>query len=273
MCVENEAVQLEMNLDYKVKLDDFEGPLDLLLHLIKEAKIDIKNIFVSKITEQYIEYMNDIETVDLERASEFLQMAATLLEIKSKSMLPKEEELLPEEEDEESKLIRQLEEYRLIKEASEKLHTLENVNRFYKAPDESVKDYRFVLKNMTLDGLLDAFTNLLHKVEKESVLILPREIRKDRFTVAERIVHIKDALYFKKQVNFSELFDGEYTKSEIINTFLALLELLKNQFIKAEQEGIYEDIRLIYNEDYDRQAYSAEREDAEAEEDGEEYGT
>ena len=240
--------QLQLDLDYKVHLTEFDGPLDLLLHLIKEAKIDIKNIFVSKITEQYLEYMSQIEELDLERASEFLEMAATLLEIKSKSMLPKAEEFLDSGESEESRLMRQLEEYKLIKEASEKLQTLENVNRFYKAPDESVNDYRYILKSLTIDGLLDAFSLLLHKVERESEPILPKEIKKDRFTVAEKMVRIKDVIYARGAVSFFELFDRDYSKSEIINTFLALLELLKMQIIRAKQSGTYEDITLLVND-------------------------
>ncbi len=234
---------------YRVHLSDFDGPLDLLLHLIKDAKIDIKNIFISKITEQYLEYMSQLEDLDLERASEFLEMAATLLEIKSKSMLPKPEEILEAGESDENRLLRQLEEYKLMKEAGEKLHTLENVNRFYKAPDQSVGDYRYVLKMLTMDGLLDAFSLLLHKVEKESVPILPKEIKKDRFTVAEKMIRIKDVIITRRVVSFFELFDKDYSKSEIINTFLALLELLKMQLITAEQNGTYEDITLKYNED------------------------
>ena len=235
--------------DYRVHIGEFDGPLDLLLHLIKEAKIDIKNIFISKITEQYLEYMSQLEDLDLERASEFLEMAATLLEIKSKSMLPKPEEILEAGESDENRLMRQLEEYKLIKDASERLRTLENVNRFYKAPDESVNDYRYILKSMTMDGLLDAFSMLLHKVEKESVPILPKEIKKDRFTVAEKMIRIKDTILERRVVSFFELFDRDYSKSEIINTFLALLELLKMQLISAEQSGTYEDIVLKYNED------------------------
>ena len=239
--------QLQFDTDYKVHLSEFDGPLDLLLHLIREAKIDIKNIFISKITEQYLEYMSQIEELDLERASEFLEMAATLLEIKSKSMLPKVEEVLAEGESEESRLMRQLEEYKLIKEASEKLQTLENVNRFYKAPDESVNDYRYILKSLTMEGLLDAFSLLLHKVEKEAEPVLPKEIKKDRFTVAEKMIRIKDTIFMRGTVSFFELFDRDYSKSEIINTFLALLELLKMQIIRAKQNGTYEDITLIAN--------------------------
>lgn len=241
-------VSLFPDSSYKVHLSEFDGPLDLLLHLIKEAKIDIKNIFISKITEQYLEYMSQLDDLDLERASEFLEMAATLLEIKSKSMLPKVEEIMEAGESDENRLMRQLEEYKLIKEASEKLHTLENVNRFYKAPDESVSDYRYILKALNIEGLLNAFSMLLHKVEKESAPVVPKEIKKDRFTVAEKMIIIKDVILRRRVISFFELFDRDYSKSEIINTFLALLELLKMQLITAEQAGTYEDITLKYND-------------------------
>jgi len=243
-----EQQQITFDYSYKVHLRDFEGPLDLLLHLIKESKIDIKQIFVSEVTRQYLEYMEQLDTVDLERASEFLETAATLLEIKSKSLLPKEEELMPDTVDAEADLIRRLEEYKLIKEASEKMQLLENVDRFYKAPDESVNDYRFILKAMTLEGLLNAFSGMLHKVEKEKLPVAPKEIRKDRFTVAEKTAHIRDLLYERRTVSFFDLFDSESTRSEIINTFLALLELLKMQFAYAQQNELFDDIVIVYVE-------------------------
>jgi segregation and condensation protein A len=244
-----QQLHIDYNGGYKVHLKDFDGPLDLLLHLIKNAKLDIKDIFVSEITAQYLEYMKQLDSIDLERASEFLEVAATLLEMKSKSLLPNEEILItPEGEDEGSRLIRRLEEYRLIQEAGEKLRALENVDRFYKLPDASAGDFRDVLRNMTLDGLLDAFTTLLHKVIKESSPPPPKEIKKDRFTVAEKMSHIKDAIEFRKTVSFFELFERDYSRSEIINTFLALLELLKMQLVTAVQDAAFEDITITYNE-------------------------
>ena len=119
-----QTTQTEMFEDtsaYKVRLDNFEGPLDLLLHLIKEAKLDIATVKLSAITEQYLEYMEQIPELDMEKASEFIEVAATLIEIKSKKLLPKPEEILPEEEDPEAKLLRQLQEYKIFKEASEEL--------------------------------------------------------------------------------------------------------------------------------------------------------
>lgn len=236
-----------------IKLDQFEGPLDLLLHLIKDAKIDIKDIFISEITEQYLKVMDDIDSVlDVEKASEFIDMAATLLEIKSKKLLPKPviADDLFEEEDEETRLIRQLEEYKLFKEATEKLKVIEDVDRFYKKPDESAGDFRYVLgENLDLEALIDAFSKLMQKVSVKAETPAPRKIEKDRFTVAQKIAQIKDTLIEKNNFMFSELFEADYSKSEIINTFLAVLELLKGQLIKVVQDNSFDDIQIYKKED------------------------
>ena len=243
--VENEATGVV------VKLNMFEGPLDLLLHLIKEAKINIQDIFISEITEQYLALMENIDEVDVEKASDFIDMAATLLEIKSKKLLPKpvvQEEL--DEEDPEIRLIRQIEEYKLFKEASEKLKTIEEVGRFYKKPDESAGDFRYVLpEKLELDALIEAFSRLMQKVSVKAEVPKERKIEKDRFTVAQKIAHIKDTLIEKKEFKFSELFESDYSKSEIINTFLAVLELLKGQIIRVVQDGSFDDIQIYKREE------------------------
>ena len=229
---------------YKVKLESFEGPLDLLLHLIKAAKIEIKDIFVSQITEQYIEYINDIKEVDLENASEFIEMAAWLIEIKSKSLLPKPQEEVPEEEDSEKQLIQRLEEYKLYKEACQKMKEQETVGIHFRSPDSSVGEPRFVLKDMTMEGLMKALRKMFLKMEKRSITQKERHITLDRFTVAEKMSHIKDFMLLRDTATFDELFEDDYSKSEIITTFQALLELLKLQFVKAEQQEIFGKILL-----------------------------
>lgn len=238
-----EEKELDENLEascdsgeYKYKLDKFEGPLDLLLHLIKEAKVDIKDIFVSEITEQFLEYIKDLSEYPAETISDFIDMASTLLQIKSKKLLPAPPKLVEEdEEDPEQKLIRQLEEYKLFKEESEKLKNLEDVGKLYKAPDKLVGSFRYELKDLSLDALLDAFANIMHKIDIKAEEVVPKEIQKDRFTVAQKISEIKDRLLEKNSFKFSSLVEGSYTKSEVINTFLALLELLKMQEIKVVQ--------------------------------------
>ncbi len=241
--------EFESNVDYSTKLDNFEGPLDLLLHLIKEAKIEIKDVFVSQVTEQFLRYMENLEKLDVDKASDYLNMAATLLEIKSKSILPKIEEF-DQDYDPETLLIRQLEEYKLFKEASEKLKTQENVLRFYKEPDKSVGDVRVVYTDFNLEGLISAFSKLLMRVDdkrrQENVL---KEIPKEVFTVKDKIEHIRTVLLQKQTVSFFEIFSSYYTKSELITTFQAMLELLKLQYITVEQNGVFDDITLILRED------------------------
>ena len=242
--------EFESVVDYSTKLDNFEGPLDLLLHLIKEAKIEIKDVFVSHVTEQFLQYMNGVEKLDVDKASEYLNMAATLLEIKSKSILPKIEDFADDIEDPETALIRQLEEYKLFKEASEKLKEQENVLRFYKEPDKSVGDVKIVYNDFNLDGLISAFSKLLMRVDdkkrQENVF---KEIPKEVFTVRDKIDHIRNVLLDRKEVSFFEMFSSFYTKNELITTFQAMLELLKHQYIKVEQNGIFDDITLILRDD------------------------
>lgn len=241
--------EFESVVDYSTKLDIFEGPLDLLLHLIKEAKIEIKDVFVSQVTEQFLAYMNSVNTLNVDKASEYLNMAATLLEIKSKSILPREEDL-EDLIDEQELLIQKLEEYKLFKEASEKLKEQQNVLRFYKEPDKSVGDVKVVYNDFNLDGLIQAFSKLLMRVDnkKRSENVL-KEIPKEVFTVKEKVDTIRTILLEKKQVSFFETFDGIYSKNELITTFQAMLELLKLQYITAIQNGIFDDITLILRDD------------------------
>jgi segregation and condensation protein A len=232
-------------LDYKVRIENFEGPLDLLLYLIKEAKIDIKDIFISEVTEQYLSYMSDLDSLDMEKASEFLETAATLLEIKSNSLLPKIEDMLLDAEDPAKNMIRRLEEYRLFKETCEKLKNIENINRYYKTPDCSVTDVKVVLKDMNLQGLIEAFSKLMFKVEERKRDVeIPREIQKDPFTVAEKIAHIKSMLEKMPCLSFKDLFEDNASRNEIITTFLALLELIRQQFVSVLQKAVYGDILI-----------------------------
>ena len=242
--------EFESGVDYSTKLDIFEGPLDLLLHLIKEAKIEIKDVFVSQVTEQFLKYMEGLSILDVDKASEYLSMAATLLEIKSKSILPRDEELEDEMYDEENLLIQKLEEYKLFKEASEKLKEQQNVLRFYKEPDKSVGDVKVVYTDFNLDGLINAFSKLLMRVDnktrQENVL---KEIPKEVFTVKDKVDIIRNILLDKKQVSFFETFDGIYSKNELITTFQAMLELLKLQYITVEQNGVFDDITITLRDD------------------------
>ena len=235
--------------DYKFKLNQFEGPLDLLLHLIKITKIDIRDIFLSDITEQYLEIMKNIDEVDVDKASEFINMSATLLEIKSKQLLPREEEET-EEESPEERLIRQIEEYKLFKEQSEKLSKFEDVNKLYKAPDDTVGEFKYELPDkLSVDALIKAFTEMMQKMTIKAEVVQEKKITKDRFTVAQKIAQIKDVLLTRKNFKFTDMFEENYSKSEMINTFLALLELLKRQYITVSQGGLFGEIDIVRNDD------------------------
>lgn len=234
---------------YRFKLENFEGPLDLLLHLIKDSKLDIMTVKLADITEQYLEYMKDIDSIDMDRASEFITVAATLLEIKSKHLLPVETEDDEEEEDSEALLLQRLKEYELFKETGARLREIENINKLYRAPGKETEKVKIILKDMGLDKLLDAFANFLVKQEargkkKEE----PKKIAKDRFTVADKIVSIRGYAREHKRFPFDDLFTKDMTKSEMINVFLALLELLKLQTVKVEQIGMFKQINIISNE-------------------------
>ena len=163
------AFEEEQNV-LELKLSNFDGPLDLLLSLVKENKIEIKDIFVSQVTEQFLEYMNQVSELDVELASEYMAMAATLLEIKSRALLPpvvKDDE--PEEETPEAVLIRQLEEYKLFKEIVTELKEQENVDRFYRDPDKNVgKEVSVIKENLSLDGFIAAFNKFLAKLQVKS---------------------------------------------------------------------------------------------------------
>ena len=237
--------------DYKFKLREFEGPLDLLVHLIKITKIDIRDIFISDITEQYLEMMKEIDDVDVEKASEFIDMSATLLEIKSKHLLPRDPEPT-DDEDPEERLFRQIEEYKLFKEQSEKLSKIEDVNKFFKEPDSSVGEFKYELpEKLSLDLLIKAFSDLMQKMTIKAEVVQEKKIVKDRFTVAQKIAQIKDVLISKKEFKFSDMFEASYTRSEVINTFLALLELLKRQYLTVKQDNLFDDIDIVRNDDVD----------------------
>lgn len=249
--MENESEQLNF-LDDRVrfKLENFEGPLDLLLHLIKSSKMDIMEVKLADITEQYLDYMKDISSLDMERASEFITVAATLIEIKSKYLLPVVSEEEEEEEDSEALLLRRLKEYELFKEIGAGLKEREDVNKFYRTPGEETEKVKIVVKDMVLDKLLDAFAGIIARASlKPKEAPAPKTVMKDRFTVAEKVVSIRNFSREHKRFDFEDLFTEDMTKSEMINVFLALLELLKLQNIKVEQNGIFNKIHIISNEE------------------------
>jgi segregation and condensation protein A len=234
---------------YIVSLKEFDGPLDLLLTLISNAKIDIHDIFVSQITEQYLETMSLVDELDMDSASEFLQMAATLLEIKSRAMLPKPPK--PEDPDEltpEEALIKQLEEYRQFKEVSSRMKQLEEEARalLTKLPEEyPLPPPNIEITGLTLDKLIKAYRRVLERAERAEAAdaMASREIRRDSFTIAGCMARISRSVR-RGGCKFSELFGEDYTKQEVVTMFMALLELIKLYRLHVKQDSAYEDIML-----------------------------
>lgn len=236
-------------MPYIVSLKQFDGPLDLLLTLISNAKIDIHDIFVSEITEQYLETMKLVDELDMDSASEFLQMAATLLEIKSRAMLPKPPK--PEDPDElspEEALIRQLEEYRQFKEVSARMHALEEEARalMTKLPEEyPLPPPNIEITGLTLEKLIRAYRRVLERAERNEVadMLANREIRRDSFTVAGCMARISRRVRHGG-CTFTELFTDTCTRQEIVTMFMALLELIKLNRLHVRQENAYDEIYL-----------------------------
>ena len=189
-----------------------------------------------------------LDVVDLEAAAAFIEVAAVLVEMKSKSLLPRAEE---EQEDSDAEQLRQEimrrmynEEYEIYKGASEKMRGLETVGAHYRDPDPSMATPKLVLKDMTKDGLMKALQKLLLKLDQRAKTVIERQIKKDRFTVDEMSQRIKQVVLRREHVSFFELFDDDFTKTEIITTFQSILELMKGQFIHVEQEGVFGEIMI-----------------------------
>jgi len=242
----------ETIVDYTTVLDNFSGPLDLLLYLINKEEIEIKDIFVSQVTEQFLDYMRGLAYIDVEKVGEYLNIAATILKIKAQSLIPnllQDEAVDAEIEEDKAQLIRALEEFRLIKEETKKLKELETIGFYFKEPDKNVGEPRVVYTDFNLDGLVKAFSAFLLKQETKERQEEVREIPKDEYTVEEKVTYILESLENTKSVHFEELFRPNSRKPEIITTFQALLELLKHQYLRIEQDGIFGEITITLNPD------------------------
>lgn len=235
------------------QLKDFDGPLDLLLHLIGKAQVDIKDIFISQITDQYIESVRNAPDLDMDDATDFLVMAATLLEIKSRAMLPKPPKLEEDEEDPEQALIRQLEEYKRFKETAAAMQQFERAAQdiFTKLPEEyPLPPQETELVGLTLEGLTEAFLRIWARKpaaveENEQNRYAPRDIRRDEHTVQECMLTLLHGIRRKGRMRFDEAFSDAPTREEVVTLFLAMLELLKLGEMHLEQENVYSDIILL----------------------------
>ncbi|MDR4948455.1 segregation/condensation protein A [Neobacillus cucumis] len=241
-------------MPYQVKIDAFEGPLDLLLHLINRLEIDIYDIPVAEITEQYLLYIQTMNELQLDVASEFLVMAATLLAIKSKMLLPKHEEVLDEEESEmayeddpRDELVERLIEYRKYKEAAHDLKNLEEERGLmYTKPPSDLSDFTKESTpvetelNVSLYDMLAAFQKLLRR--KKLQRPMATKIARQEISIERRMTEILTELHqLKGRKNFNDLFPSP-AKEHIVVTFLAILELIKRKAIDVEQKENFGDI-------------------------------
>ena len=229
-------------------IGDFEGPLDLLLHLIKKSKMEIFDIEISDITNKYLNYIEKMSEMNLDIASEYLVMASELVEMKSRKLLPtlydKDEE--ESEENPEEELKRRLEEYKKYKESTEVFRSLEkNRLSYYTKAPEILKNYSE--EKLVNDGsvgvtdLLEAFKKLLEREQYNKPL--NTKIARKELSVKERVAKIRDILREKKKVNFVELFD-DFSKPYVVVTFLSVLEMAKNREITLKQDNNFSDIYL-----------------------------
>ena len=233
---------------YLLKIDNFEGPLDLLCHLIDKNKMDIYDINLSEITDQYIEYLKKQEELNLEIASEFLVMASTLLYLKTKKLLPKQED--EEEELTEEELIRRIIEYKKFKEISKKLkeNYLEYSNRYYKLQEEIKLPKQKLEKEYEKNTIPDIYSNLVKRNE-EKVNQNAKNIEKiaitDNYTVASKVKEMYKVLIKQKRFIFNKLFSiNKRNKQEVVTAFSGLLELSRRNKVETDQKELFGDIEV-----------------------------
>lgn len=236
-----------MQADYKVKLEIFEGPLDLLLYLIKQDEIDIYDISLERITTQYLEYLQAFKELNIELAGEFIVMAANLIYLKSRSLLPVDQQP-PEDDAQEDdprwELIRQLIEYKKFKEAAVELHQRElEQEKIFAREGGTTSGIQEPLRlsEVGIFQLINAFQTVLKRVDARQNL---QEILGERFSVSDKIETILQRVSTGAPVRFSELFGAASSRVEVVVTFLALLELIRLKQVRAIQKKIFEEIEI-----------------------------
>lgn len=238
-----------METDYKVKLEVFEGPLDLLLYLIKKEEVDIYDVSIERITRQYLEYVDTFRMLDLEVAGEFVVMAANLIYIKSRSLLPAHQQPAEEDAEEEDPrwdLIRQLIEYKKFKDAAAQLQRRELeqeglIPRVLEKPNLTAPD-GLLKQEVSIFDLINAFRKVLKRLESKREDL--REIFEENFTVSDKIEHIMAITRRERSMAFSELFALAAGRTEIAVTFLALLELIRLKQLRVIQREPFAEILI-----------------------------
>lgn len=250
--MENNSIVLdseEKEISYRVKLEKFEGPLDLLLYLIKKAEIDIYDIPICEITDQYLKYINLMRKIDINISSEFILMTAKLMYIKSQMLIPTEVEIEDEKfEDPRKELVNQLLEYQKFKQAAEELEKRSQFTEkiFFRPPSQMIMDFKDNENwvDIKLFDLLNIFSKFIQKINiEEMAFILP-----ERITVGMKIEEIKNLVDIKKEFILQEIFSEETGIWEIVVTFLAMLELIKQCYIIVKQHKLFGELKIIKRE-------------------------
>jgi segregation and condensation protein A len=237
----------------KVKVADFEGPFDLLLHLIRKNKMKIHNVEIHKVTNQYLEYLDEMKEMDLEITSEFIVVAATLIEIKSKSLLPKANIVEEDEEDLAKRLLEKLVIYKQIKEATGffRERYVNTGSVFTKKPEiieeiKSNKDKEDALKNVTLLDLYHIYNNMLeiYMNKQNKANVIQKKIYVDKYKIEDKFDYLSSVLKSNKVTEFSEIIAACECKIECVVTFLALLEMIKQRVVKLYQNSNFGEILI-----------------------------
>lgn len=235
-------------MEYRVHLNEFDGPLDLLLHLIERAELDIRDIFLSEITAEFLEYLSGLDELDMEQASSFLTVAATLVYMKSRSLFPPEPKEDTEEDDPGEALIRQLREYKLFKEASKEMRELahEGHKLHGKPPEEfPLPPREIILRNTTAEMLYEAMLRAIDRINEQDKQEMTHEVAADKFTIRSCSRRVRDVLTMNGgRTTFSFLIGGA-SRAEIIATFMALLEMILIGEIRLEQSAYCGEIDIF----------------------------
>lgn len=246
----------------QIKLEEFEGPLDLLLKLIDKNKIDIYDIPISKLTDDYLYYIKSKNISDMDEMSQFIIIASTLLEIKSKMLLPKDkDEKTNEEIDPREELVKKLIEYKKYKIIAQRLSDtevfvekvifknpdMEAINRIKIEIEPTAKE---ILHGLTLKDLYNAFEEVIKRKELKIDKIRSefKSVTKALYNINDKIIYIKDLIILNKKISFSKIFQESTSKVEVVVTFLAVLELIKTKDIKVVQENIFDEIIIMQGE-------------------------
>lgn len=232
-------------MDYRVELDNFRGPMDLLLWLVKHNEVDIYDIPIATILEQFNAYLDVIQWIDVENAGEFLVMAATLMEIKSRMLLPRPPEAEPEDDDPRLELVKQLIEYKKYKEAAALLEEQaeKQLTRLSRLPSERpvFDPAQQPLRKVELWDLVSAFGRLM----RETIALAPKQIVMDETPIQVHMERILERLRHVGRLSFADLFTPPHTRGRLLGIFLAILELIKGRKIEAEQAEPFEPVWIV----------------------------